>query len=353
MTNKARIDYLHRFRQLNDKDLTILIDTFSKEDLMYAKSIAMAIKESYYGRDIYIRGLIELTNYCQCNCLYCGIRSGNTKAERYRIMPDEVFKCCEKGYELGFRTFVIQGGEDPWYTDDKLVPMIQKIRNNYPDCAITLSLGERSRTSYEKLYDAGANRYLLRHETGDASHYRKLHSPGQELADRLTHLKILKSIGYQIGTGFMVGSPGQTPESLVKDLSILKELNPEMVGIGPFVPHHESVFKACPPGRVDLTQFMLALIRIMLPSALIPATTSLGTVDVKGREKGVLSGANVIMPNLSPMNVRNKYLLYDNKAYTGSEAAESLENLRKDMELIGHQVVVHRGDFIAIREGSI
>lgn len=345
MSNKELIQKLSDFGILNDKEFTILFKTFTPEDLEYATSMARTIRENNYGKSIYIRGLIELTNYCVCDCLYCGIRSGNKKADRYRLMHEDVLACCEKGYELGFRTFVIQGGEDPWYTDEVLVPIISEIRKKYPDCAITLSLGERSETSYRNLFNAGANRYLLRHETGDEAHYRKLHPRGHELTDRLTHLKLLKEIGFHIGTGFMVGSPGQTAEFLAKDMKILHTLQPEMVGIGPFVPHCESVFKDEPSGKVDLTLFLLALIRIMLPYALIPATTSLGTVDGKGREKGILAGANVIMPNLSPTLVRKKYLLYDNKAFTGSEASESLDNLKKDMSEIGYHVVVDRGDF--------
>lgn len=350
MTNRELIDKLRIFRNLNDKEFTNLFNTFTEDDLKYAREEAIKIREAHYKKSVYIRGLVELTNYCVCDCLYCGIRSGNKNADRYRLKPDEVLECCKKGYELGFRTFVIQGGEDPWYTDDILVPLIREIRRLYPDCAITLSLGERSEESYKKLYNAGANRYLLRHETGDQDHYKKLHQKGQELEDRLNHLRILKRTGFHIGTGFMVGSPGQTAESLAKDMQILHELQPEMVGIGPFVPHHESVFKDEPSGRVDLTLLLLALIRIMLPYALIPSTTSLGTVDSKGREKGILAGANVIMPNLSPTTVRKKYLLYDNKAFTGSEAAESLEKLKKDMMEIGYQVVVDRGDFISEEE---
>ena len=342
--NEMLIRKLSRDCILTEEEFKELIESYTEEELDYARSLARDILEESYGNRIFIRGLIELTSYCKRDCLYCGIRCGNQKAERYRLTEEEVLSCCRKGYELGFRTFVIQGGEDPYFTDQVLVSMIAKIRKAYPDSAITLSLGERTRESYQKLYDAGANRYLLRHETADEAHFRKLHPEGDELSERISHLWELKEIGYQVGTGFMVGSPHQSSQCLAKDMCFLHKLQPEMVGVGPFVPHKESVYRGFPSGSVDLTLFMLSLIRIMLPDALIPATTSLGTVDENGREKGVLSGANVVMPNLSPMNVREKYMLYDDKAYTGSEAAESLDLLKESMEKIGYEVVVDRGD---------
>ncbi|MBO1266364.1 [FeFe] hydrogenase H-cluster radical SAM maturase HydE [Proteiniclasticum sp. SCR006] len=342
--NEILIRKLARDHSLSEKEFRELIESYTEGEFLYARSLAGDLLEETYGKRIYIRGLIELTSYCMRDCHYCGIRRGNQKAERYRLTEEEVLSCCSTGYELGFRTFVLQGGEDPYFTDERLVKMIGRIRQSYPDCAITLSLGERSRESYQKLYNAGANRYLLRHETAEDKHFEKLHPVGEKLAARTAHLYALKEIGYQVGTGFMVGSPYQSSISLAKDLCLIHEIQPEMVGIGPFVPHKESIFRDFPSGSVELTLFLLALIRIMLPDALIPATTSLGTVDGKGREKGVLSGANVVMPNLSPMSVRKKYILYDNKAYTGSEAAESLHLLKESMGKIGFEVVVNRGD---------
>lgn len=344
MDNIALLKKLEENRILTEQEMETLLDTFTEEDLGHAMTRARVVREEIFGKDVYIRGLIELTSYCVCDCLYCGIRRGNPNAQRYRLKKEEVLSCCEKGYGLGFRTFVIQGGEDPYYTDEVMVDMVRSIRTLYPDCAITLSLGERSKESYGKLYEAGADRYLLRHETADESHYGRLHPKGEHLRVRMQHLWDLKDIGYQVGTGFMVGSPFQTTQSLVKDLMFLKELNPEMVGIGPFVPHHESVFRDFEKGSLKLTLFLLALIRLMMPDALIPSTTSLGTIHKEGRELGMEAGANVVMPNLSPMDVREKYLLYDNKAFTGCEAAESLELLKKSMNRIGFQVVVHRGD---------
>jgi len=342
--NEMLIRKLARDHVLTEEEFRELIESYTEEELYYARSLARDTLEESYGNRIFIRGLIELTNYCKRDCFYCGIRCGNQKADRYRLTEEDVLSCCHKGHKLGFRTFVIQGGEDPYFTDQVLVSMIAKIRKAYPDSAITLSLGERTKESYQQLYDAGASRYLLRHETADEAHFRKLHPEGDELSERISHLWELKEIGYQVGTGFMVGSPYQNSQCLAKDMCFLHELQPEMVGIGPFVPHKESVFRDSPSGSVDLTLFMLSLIRIILPDALIPATTSLGTVDENGREKGVLSGANVVMPNLSPMNVREKYMLYDDKAYTGSEAAESLDLLKESMKKIGYEVVVDRGD---------
>lgn len=344
---------LEQNRMLSKEEFMEIIGNFDQDDLAYARERAMETRKEIYGNAIFIRGLIELSSYCACDCLYCGIRRGNTNAKRYRLTKEEVLECCKKGYDLGFRTYVVQGGEDPYFTDEILVDMIHDIKKAFPDCALTLSLGERSHESYKKLFDAGADRYLLRHETANPEHYRKLHPEGEELSVRLAHIYDLKKIGYAVGTGFMVGSPFQTPECLAMDMLLLKELNPEMVGIGPFVPHHESEFRDYPSGSVDLTLMMLSIIRLMLPESLIPATTSLGTVDGQGREKGMLSGANVVMPNLSPKDVRSKYLLYDNKAFTGSEAAESLGMLRSSMLEIGYQVVVDRGDPAAVKEKSI
>lgn len=345
--NEMLLRKLEGNRVLEEAEFLELLETYSDAELEYARSLARNIMEETYGRRIYIRGLIELTSYCRRDCLYCGIRRGNTEAERYRLTEEEVLSCCRKGYELGFRTFVIQGGEDPYFTDQVLERMIREIRETYPDCAITLSLGERSRESYEKLHAAGADRYLLRHETADEAHFAKLHPAGEVLEERIRHLLVLKEIGYQVGTGFMVGSPYQTSRSLARDMCLIHALQPEMVGIGPFIPHRKSVFRDHSTGKVELTLFLLSLLRIMLPDALIPATTSLGTVEKEGREKGILSGANVVMPNLSPMEVREKYMLYNNKAYTGSEASESLHLLKKSMKNIGFDVVVHRGDHIS------
>jgi len=348
-SNIRLIKKLEKEKSLEMDEFAMLIRTFDSTDLEFAGERARFAREMHYGNKVYIRGLIELTSYCRCGCHYCGIGRDVRSAERYRLESEDVLSCCEKGYHLGFRTFVIQGGEDPYYSDDMLTDMVRRIKLRYLDCAVTLSLGERSRASYEKLFEAGTDRYLLRHETADEGHYSRLHPAGQTLKERKRCLYDLKEIGFQVGTGFMAGSPWQTAECLAKDMLFMKEIDPEMVGIGPFIPHHETLFRDEKPGSVDLTLFMLALTRIMLPESLIPATTALGTLDSRGREKGMLSGANVVMPNLSPMNVRKKYLLYDNKAYTGSEAAESLDSLRKSMGKEGFEVVVERGDHIGMK----
>lgn len=305
---------------------------------------AVRIRKEYYGDKVFIRGLIEFTNYCKNNCYYCGIRGGNKQAVRYRMTEEEILSCCENGYALGFRTFVLQGGEDPWFTDERMVELIHKIRNQYPDCAITLSVGEKSRESYRKYKEAGADRYLLRHETANESHYRLLHPENLSLSVRKQCLLDLKELGYQIGAGFMVGSPGQTPELIAEDLVYLKELQPHMVGIGPFIPHHDTCFAKEPAGTVDQTLFLLSIIRIILPKVLLPATTALGTLDPIGREKGLMAGANVVMPNLSPMENRKNYSLYDNKINAGDDAKVGLEEMRKRVEAAGYRMVVERGD---------
>lgn len=306
---------------------------------------AVRIRKKYYGTKVYTRGLIEFTNYCKNNCYYCGIRRDNREAVRYRLTKDEILECCESGYQLGFRTFVLQGGEDPWYTDERMVEIIRSIKSAHPDCALTLSIGEKSYESYRRFREAGAERYLLRHETADAAHYRRLHPSEMSLANRKQCLYDLKALGYQVGAGFMVGSPGQTYAELAEDLVFLSELQPQMVGIGPFVPHHSTVFAKEPAGSVELTLRLLSIIRILLPAVLLPATTALGTLDPKGREKGLEAGANVVMPNLSPVKNRKKYELYDNKICTGEEAAECRICLVGRVKSVGYELVTDRGDY--------
>jgi len=345
MTNLQLIELLHRQHHLEESQWVQLFATWTKEDLAYAMDLAREITVKQFGRKIYFRGIVEFSNICKNDCYYCGIRCGNKTISRYRLTPEDILCCCEEGYAAGFRTFVLQGGEDGWFTDDRMCGILRSIKARFPDCAVTLSLGERSRESYQKLYDAGADRYLLRHETADDAHYRMLHPENLSLANRLQCLRDLKDIGYQTGCGIMVGTPGQTPETLAKDMLFMQSFQPEMVGIGPFLPHKDTPFKDETAGSVDLTLFCLALCRILLPRVLLPSTTALGTAEDEGRKKGVLAGCNVIMPNLSPLEVRKKYMLYDNKAGTGLTAAEGIAILRRQMEEIGYEVIVGRGDF--------
>lgn len=326
-----------------DDQLRALLSTSAPDPDLTSK--AAAARQSIYGNKVFIRGLIEFTNYCKNDCYYCGIRASQTGVSRYRLTAEQILDCCKQGYELGFRTFVLQGGEDGWWNDDRLCQIVSQIRENYPDCAITLSVGERSRDSYQRLFDAGADRYLLRHETADSCHYSRLHPENLTLENRMRCLADLKDIGYQVGCGFMVGTPGQTVEHLIRDLRFIEEFQPHMVGIGPFLPAAGTPFAGEAAGSADLTIKLLSIIRLMNPKVLLPATTALGTAERDGRERGILAGANVIMPNLSPQDVRKKYMLYDNKIATGDEAAESVANLRKSMENIGYQVVTDRGDY--------
>ena len=341
---KNIIDKLEQKQTLSKSDWMTLFQNFTPSDSAYLYERARHIQRQHYGNQIFIRGLIEFTNYCKNDCYYCGIRRSNQTAIRYRLTKQDILNCCDTGYELGFRTFVLQGGEDGHFTDELLVDLVTTIRSKFPDCAITLSVGERSYDSYQALYQAGANRYLLRHETYDPTHYAKLHPTELSAIARQKCLKNLKKIGYQVGTGIMVGSPLQTPENLAEDMLFMKELNPQMVGIGPFIPHHATPFADQTAGTLELTLFLLGAIRLMLPKVLLPATTALGTIAPDGREKGVLAGANVVMPNLSPTDTRKNYLLYDNKLCTGDEAAESVEHLKQSMKKIGYEVVVSRGD---------
>lgn len=340
----ALLDQLYEQHSLSKEAWMTLIQNRTPELSEYLFSLARKVQQTYYGTDIYIRGLIEFTNYCRNDCLYCGIRRSNRNVHRYRLTEEEILACCREGYQLGFRTFVLQGGEDGYYSDDRMVHIIESIKKEHPDCAITLSIGEKSRESYQAFFDAGADRYLLRHETYNHDHYAMLHPAAQTASARQKCLWDLKEIGYQVGTGFMVGSPFQTAEHLAEDLLFMKELNPQMIGIGPFIPHHETPFADQNAGTLELTLFLLGLIRLMIPKVLLPATTALGTIHPKGRELGILAGANVVMPNLSPTSVRKDYLLYDNKICTGDESAQCRRCLETRMESIGYHVVTARGD---------
>lgn len=309
-----------------------------------AAKIASRIREEHFKNQVYLRGLIEFTNYCKNDCLYCGIRRGNCNAQRYRLGKDEILECADMGYQLGYRSFVLQGGEDPYETDERIVDLVRSLKEKHPDCAVTLSIGEKERESYEAYYAAGADRYLLRHETADQAHYESLHPKEMSFAHRMECLWNLKEIGFQVGCGFMVGSPGQTARTLAEDMVFLQELRPHMVGIGPFVPHHGTPFRDEQAGSATQTTYLLSLIRILMPDVLLPATTALGTIDPQGREKGILSGANVLMPNLSPQRVRKKYELYDDKICTGDEAAECRSCLERRIRSIGCEIASERGD---------
>ena len=340
------IDRLHKEHTLTRGEFITLIKERDEENASYLASLAREEAVKIYGNGVFPRGLVEFTNYCKNNCYYCGIQGSNQHANRYRLSKDEILSACENGYQLGYRSFVLQGGEDPHYSDDVMVPIVSEIRKRYQDCAITLSLGERSKESYQKLYDAGADRYLLRHEAATPELYQKLHPESLSLENRIQCLWNLKEIGYAVGTGFMVGAPYQTVENLVDDLLFIQKLDPQMVGIGPFVPHHDTKFKDYPSGTVELTTYLTSILRLMNPHLLLPATTALGTIDPRGREKGILAGANVVMPNLSPVAVRKDYSLYDNKICTGEEAAECAGCLGRRLASIDYELVFTRGVYI-------
>lgn len=333
---------LARKHDLPDSELKALLES-STYDAALAKQ-ADRVRREIYGTDVYIRGLIEFTNYCKNDCYYCGIRRSNQKVDRYRLDKDAILACCAEGYALGFRTFVLQGGEDPYYTDDRLCEIVAAIRSAHPDCAITLSLGEKSRESYQAYFDAGANRYLLRHETADDAHYRRLHPGNMSLQHRKDCLFALKDIGYQVGSGFMVGSPYQTTDNLIADLRFLQQLSPDMIGIGPYITHADTPFRAFPSGSLALALRLVSILRLLFPYALIPATTALGTIHPQGREQGLKAGANVVMPNLSPVGVRELYSLYENKICTGEEAAQCRGCLENRVKAAGYQIVTAVGD---------
>lgn len=343
---RALIDRLAKEQYLSKSDYLMLLEHHDNQEITsYLFAKARQIATHHFGHHIYTRGLIEFTNYCKQDCYYCGIRRSNALADRYRLTLEDILNCTDIGYDLGFRTFVLQGGEDGHLGDDAICNLITATKTQHPDCAITLSIGEKSRLSYERFFKAGADRYLLRHETANNAHYSQLHPTSLSLAQRKQCLNDLRDIGYQVGTGFMVGSPYQTFDTLCDDLLFIQDFKPHMVGIGPFIPHQDTPFKDYPSGSLSLTLFLIGLLRLILPNGLIPATTALGTIDPKGREKGVLAGANVVMPNLSPVGVRKKYSLYDNKICTGEEAAECRHCLNNRLKQIGYELVISRGDF--------
>lgn len=338
------VEKLYNTGNLFDSELKKLIESNERPELL--AEYADKVRRKYYGNKVFLRGLIEISSYCRNDCFYCGIRRSNRNAERYRLSREEILSCCRNGYDLGFRTFVMQGGEDAYFTDDFMCSLISEIKQKYPNCAVTLSLGERSYESYRRMKESGADRYLLRHETASEELYGKLHPSEMSLANRKECLFNLHKLGYQVGAGFMVGVPFQTTENIIEDLRFLQELNPHMIGIGPFVPHHDTPFADKKGGTLEMTLKLLGILRLMFPKALIPATTALGTISPDGREMGLKTGCNVVMPNLSPVSVRKKYDLYDNKICTGEEAAECRTCLQRRIESVGYKISPERGDAI-------
>lgn len=342
---KMKLDELQQNRTLSEADYLLLLTNNTQESRDYAAALAREVRHLHYGHKVFVRGLIEISNICRNDCLYCGIRKGNQKCSRYRLTEDVILDCCRRGYELGFRTFVLQGGEDGYFTDSRLEVLLREMKQQYPDCAITLSLGERGEESYRRLYEAGADRYLLRHETATEEHYRMLHPEELKFANRMECLRTLRRIGYQTGCGFMVGSPFQKVEHLVRELIFLEDFKPQMCGIGPFISHKDTPFAGYANGTVEDTLYLLSLIRMIHPKILLPATTALGTLREGGREAGILAGANVVMPNLSPEEAGAKYRLYDNKLFTGAEGANGIAQLKERMAAVGYEVVTDRGDY--------
>lgn len=339
---KDSIERLKQTRDLPDELLLQLIDHEGDDTALF--EAADQVRREHYGTDVFLRGLIEFTNYCKNDCYYCGIRRSNRCAERYRLTPEQILSCCENGYAMGFRTFVLQGGEDPRNTDEAICSLVDQIKTRYPDCAVTLSIGEKPRSSYQAYFDAGADRYLLRHETATDAHYRRLHPEELSLANRKRCLFDLKEIGFQVGAGFMVGSPGQTTKELLADLRFLQQLQPDMIGIGPFIPHHETPFAQEKPGTLELTLRMLSILRLMFPYVLLPATTALGTISPIGRELGLKAGANVMMPNLTPTDARKNYDLYDNKICMDEDAGKCRGCQENRVNSVGYRIVSDRGD---------
>ena len=329
-------------RDLSDPELKTVLESDAFDDALFAA--ADAVRRSVYGTAVFVRGLIEFSNYCKNGCYYCGIRCENRSVQRYRLDADTILACCTEGYALGYRTFVLQSGEDPYFTDERICAIVERIRTRFPDCAITLSIGEKPRESYLAYYRAGANRFLLRHETADSTHYAALHPPALSAENRKRCLFDLKEIGYQVGSGFMVGSPFQTTENIVADFRFLQRLDPDMIGVGPFIPAPDTPFADKSAGSLKLTLRIIAVLRLLFPHALLPATTALGTIAPDGRELGLRAGANVVMPNLSPADVREKYALYEGKICTGEESAQCRACLEARVRAAGYEIVTDVGN---------
>ena len=344
-TFSALLDALSRGESPGREGWRMLLSALDGGQAERIRDRAFEVARARFGGGVYIRGLIEISSCCRNNCYYCGLRRSNRHASRYRLTAEEVLDCCREGARSGFGTFVLQGGEDEGQDDDWMEATVKAIRAEFPAQAITLSVGERSREAYRRFREAGADRYLLRHETRNDAHYACLHPAEMSGAHRRDCLRALKELGYQVGAGMMVGSPGQTVDCLLDDIAFLEELRPEMIGMGPFVPAAHTPFARHAAGSVDLTLRLIALMRLRFPDALIPATTALATLDGHGREEGIRSGANVVMPNLSPVAVRERYSIYDGKASWGSEAAEGLRALEQELNRIGCHIAYGRGDY--------
>lgn len=370
--NKAKkiIDKIDKKEKISYKDALTILSSFEYDNNLNKKKLDKKEKEEIkklkeylrikarekadkiFGKYIFMRGLVEFTNYCKNDCIYCGIRKSNKNAERYRLNKKEILECCKVGYDIGFRTFVLQGGEDNFFNIERMSNIVRAIKKEFPDCALTLSIGEKEEEYYKELKNNGANRFLLRHETSENEHYSKLHPKYMSLDNRKECLRILKRLGFQTGTGIMVGSPFQKLENIASDLIFMQEIKPEMIGIGPFLPHKDTPFANEKIGEMELTLILISILRLIFPLSLIPSTTALGTIKEGGRELGILHGANVVMPNLSPMNVRKKYLLYNNKISTGTESAEGVELLKKSIDKIGYILTGERGDYDTNRKSK-
>ena len=341
---KELIDQLRDTGHLPAEGFFALLTMRDREAEAYLMEQARQVAVQRFGRGIYVRGLIELSNVCRNDCLYCGIRRSNGRVERYTLTREQVMNCCEQGYEIGFRTIVLQGGEWGEERSQWIADLVAEVKQHWPDCAITLSLGEHPRETYALWRQAGADRYLLRHETRNERLYSLLHPRGMTIEHRLQCLDWLQELGFQVGAGFMVGAPFQSLRSIVEDIQFLVAFRPQMIGIGPFIPQHDTPLARFPAGTVEMTARIYAILRLALPQALIPSTTAMATLAPGGRLRGILAGANVVMPNLSPVESRAKYSLYDNKASLGAESAQGVMQLSRELATIGYSIDWSRGD---------
>jgi biotin synthase len=293
----------------------LLLSEGADRDLLF--SCADHTRELHVGNDVHLRGIIEFSNYCVKNCLYCGLRRDNVALERYRMTPEEIMEAAAAGVEAGLKTIVLQSGEDPDFSADVLARLIGSLKDEH-DIAVTMSVGDRNRDEYALMREAGADRYLLKHETADPELFSRLR-PGTTLDGRIRRLMWLKELGFQVGSGGMIGLPWQTVDTIADDILLLRRLDVEMAGFGPFIPHGGTPLAGCAGGSVDMTLKTLAVARVMLPFTHFPATTALGSIDPEGRQRALKCGANVVMPNITPVRYKRLYEIYPNKICVSEE----------------------------------
>jgi biotin synthase len=336
------LDSILKKEELSREEIIYLLSLTEKEDQKKLFDHADKVRSLYCGDEVHLRGIIEISNFCDQNCVYCGLRQDNSSLERYRMTPEEIIKTASVISGLGIFTIVLQSGEDKHFDCDIISYLIYQIKQS-ANVAITLSLGERSFDEYRTWKIAGADRYLLKHETANPHLYSNYHFK-QDLNERIEHLTFLKSIGFQIGSGNLIGLFKQTVEDIADDILLCKKLDLDMAAFGPFIPSPNTPYANKSAGSAELTLSTMAVARLVLKKVHIPATTALDTIDPIGRERGLTAGANVVMPDLTPFPYRSNYQIYPGKRGSQDDPLESTNRLQKRIEALGRTISYKRGD---------